>query len=143
MDRRKRLATAGAISLTASAAIVAVASGVGLFGLTNDSPRVGTLSPIDATRSTSSVITEPTSGGGTTLDPAPSTRQDGADDPANHDGTGDRANHDANSDRGSSSTPTNTVPEATDGHRGPSPSGTDVDTATPGSSSPASDHDDD
>jgi hypothetical protein len=50
MDRRKTLATVGAISLTASAAVVALGSSMGLFGLTNDSPRVGRLSPIDATQ---------------------------------------------------------------------------------------------
>ena len=50
MDRRKTLATAGAISLTASAAVVALGSSMGLFGLTDDSPRVGKLSPIDATQ---------------------------------------------------------------------------------------------
>ena len=50
MDRRKTLATVGAISLTASAAVVALGSSMGLFGLTDNSPRVGKLSPIDATQ---------------------------------------------------------------------------------------------
>ncbi len=54
MDRRKKLATAGAVSLTATAAVVALASSVGLFGLTDDSPRVGKLSPIDSTQTTTS-----------------------------------------------------------------------------------------
>lgn len=57
MDRRKTLATVGAISLTASAAVVALGSSMGLFGLTNDSPRVGRLSPIDATRAQRTVTT--------------------------------------------------------------------------------------
>jgi hypothetical protein len=50
MDRRKTLATVGAISLTASAALIALGSSMGLFGLTNDTTRVGKLSPIDATQ---------------------------------------------------------------------------------------------
>lgn len=50
MDRRKALATTGAISLTASAAIIALGSSMGLFGLANnDGSRVGKLSPIDST----------------------------------------------------------------------------------------------
>ena len=49
MDRRKKLATAGAVSLTATAAVVALGASVGLFGLTDNSSRVGKLSPIDAT----------------------------------------------------------------------------------------------
>jgi hypothetical protein len=50
MDRRKALATTGAVSLTATAAIVALGSSMGLFGLANaDSTRVGKLSPIDTT----------------------------------------------------------------------------------------------
>ena len=54
MDRRKKLATAGAVSLTATAAVVALGASVGLFGLTDNSPRVGKLSPIDSTHVTSS-----------------------------------------------------------------------------------------
>lgn len=54
MDRRKKLATAGAVSLTATAAVLALGASVGLFGLTDDSPRVGKLSPIDSTQTTSS-----------------------------------------------------------------------------------------
>jgi hypothetical protein len=52
MDRKRKLATAGAISLTATAAVVALGASVGLFGLTDDSPRVGKLSPIDSTQTT-------------------------------------------------------------------------------------------
>ena len=52
MDRKQKLATAGAISLTATAAVVALGASVGLFGLTDDSPRVGKLSPIDSTQTT-------------------------------------------------------------------------------------------
>jgi hypothetical protein len=54
MDRRKTLATIGAISLTASAAVVALGSSMGLFGLTDTNPHVGKLSPIDATQPTTS-----------------------------------------------------------------------------------------
>jgi hypothetical protein len=50
MDRRKTLATVGAISLTASAAFVALGSSMGLFGLNDTSSRVGKLSPIDTTQ---------------------------------------------------------------------------------------------
>ena len=52
MDRRKTLATAGAISLTASAAVIALGSSMGLFGLADDNPRVGKLSPIDTSQPT-------------------------------------------------------------------------------------------
>jgi hypothetical protein len=54
MERRKKLATVGAVSLTATAAVVALSASVGLFGLTDNSPRVGKLSPIDSVRTTSS-----------------------------------------------------------------------------------------
>ncbi len=50
MDRRRTLATVGAISLTASAAVVALGSSMGLFGLADTSSRVGKLSPIDVSR---------------------------------------------------------------------------------------------
>jgi hypothetical protein len=58
MDRRKKLATAGAVSLTATAAVVALGASVGLFGLTDTSSRVGKLSPIDATHATTSTTPE-------------------------------------------------------------------------------------
>ena len=62
MDRRKALATTGAITLTATAAVVALGSSMGLFGLTDDGgSRIGKLSPVDATSATTqtSVATLP------------------------------------------------------------------------------------
>jgi hypothetical protein len=54
MDRKRKLVTAGAISATATAGLIAVAASVGVFGLSDNPPQVGKLSPIDATRSTTS-----------------------------------------------------------------------------------------
>jgi hypothetical protein len=131
MDRRKRLATVGAVSMTASAAIVALASGVGLFGLTQDSPRVGKLSPIDSThsvQSTSDTANGTTETTGNPIETAvPSTGHAGSDDPVNHD---------ADDDRVTSSSTTNTVPHANDAHG-------DDDSRSPESSSTEADHDDD
>jgi hypothetical protein len=62
MDRRKALATTGAITLTATAAVVAVGSSIGLFGLTDDgATRIGKLSPVDTTLPArqASVVTTP------------------------------------------------------------------------------------
>jgi hypothetical protein len=65
MDRRKALATTGAISLTATAAVVAIGSSMGLFGLADDgNTRIGKLSPIDSTSATSPAT-------GTSTPPAP------------------------------------------------------------------------
>ena len=50
MDRRKALAAAGAVSLTAAAAAAAVGANFGLFGLTDPSGGVGKLSPVVATQ---------------------------------------------------------------------------------------------
>lgn len=49
MDRRKALAAAGAVSLTAAAAAAAVGANFGLFGLTGQRGAVGKLSPVSAT----------------------------------------------------------------------------------------------
>jgi hypothetical protein len=87
MDRRKAIAAAGAISLVAAATVVALGSGLGLFGLDGRGSNVGNLSPIDATHqvshragddsvTTSSTVPDPL----TTVSTAP--------------------NHDANDDHG-------------------------------------------
>jgi hypothetical protein len=150
MDRRKKLATAGAISLTASAAVIALGSSIGLFGLTDDNPRVGKLSPIDSTQSTTStrpgVPTTVIDDTPTTIAGTPTTT------PGRHDGADDPVGHDANDDRVNPTTPTtpNTAPEANDDHggddnRGPGSanSGSDDDNSGPGSSSSGSGHDED
>ncbi len=51
MDRRRTLMIGGAV-LAGAVAVGALAGSVGIFGLSDDPPRVGKLSPIDATRST-------------------------------------------------------------------------------------------
>jgi hypothetical protein len=56
MDRNKKLITAGAISATATAGLITVAAGLGVFGLSDSQPRVGNLRPIDSTRTTSSTL---------------------------------------------------------------------------------------
>jgi hypothetical protein len=52
MNRRKLLATTGAVSLTAAAAVVAIGANIGLFGLTDTGTDVGTFQPVTATSST-------------------------------------------------------------------------------------------
>jgi hypothetical protein len=88
MDRRKTLATVGAISLTASAAFVALGSSMGLFGLTDTGSRVGKLSPIDATRpvrtTTKTIIVD---------DPVPVPAPTGAGTTTEPDTTGAQTHH--------------------------------------------------
>ena len=52
MNRRKLLATTGAVSLTAAAAVVAMGANFGLFGLTDEGTDVGRFQPVTATSST-------------------------------------------------------------------------------------------
>ena len=52
MNRRKLLATTGAVSLTAAAAVVAIGANIGLFGLTDTGTDVGRFQPVTATSST-------------------------------------------------------------------------------------------
>jgi hypothetical protein len=150
MDRRKKLATAGAISLTATAAVVALASSVGLFGLTDDGPRVGKLSPIDSTQSTTSTTPD----GVQTIivdDTSLSTPQNTAPDGQNGSGhNGDGQNGDGQ--LSTPSTTTNTLPEADDDHGGDdhdnsgpgsSHSEDDDDNSGPGSSNSGRDHEED
>jgi hypothetical protein len=129
MDRKKQLATAGAISVTATAAIVALASSVGLFGLTENGPAVGKLSPIDSSRTTTST----TPGDSTSAATLPSTGPATQTPPPTAPSTGHDANDD---DRATTSATTNTVPELSDDHGGD-------DNRGPGSSSSGRDHDDD
>ena len=48
MQRRKALATAGAISVTALAATIALGANLGLFGLTDNSSGPGNFAPVGA-----------------------------------------------------------------------------------------------
>ncbi|HZJ27885.1 MAG TPA: hypothetical protein VFF40_12885 [Acidimicrobiia bacterium] len=52
MNRRKLLATSGAATLTAAAAVVAVGANFSLFGLTGGSADAGKLQPTDPTATT-------------------------------------------------------------------------------------------
>jgi hypothetical protein len=52
MERRKLLATTGAVSLTAAAAVIAIGSNFGVFGLTDGPAKAGHLQPVAATSST-------------------------------------------------------------------------------------------
>ena len=52
MERRTLLATTGAVSLTAAAAVIAIGSNFGLFGLTGGAAKAGHLQPVAATSST-------------------------------------------------------------------------------------------
>jgi hypothetical protein len=142
MDRRKKLATAGAISVTATAAVIALGSTIGLFGLTDDTPRVGKLSPIDSTHSTTSSTT-PNSIPPTTVATVPSVRHDGADD---------GVNHDLNDDPSTPSTTITTLPHVDDhgggdnsgpGSTSSGDGGGDDDNSGPGSSSSGRDHPED
>ena len=79
MDRRKTLVVGGGVLVTA-VVVGALAGSVGIFGLSDDPPRVGKLSPIDATHSTSvtqpgsdddTPATTPTTGPGATVGTTP------------------------------------------------------------------------
>ena len=50
MDRRKQLMAGGGIAVAAILGVGVLAGSVGVFGLSDDPPRVGKLSPIDSTR---------------------------------------------------------------------------------------------
>jgi hypothetical protein len=52
MDRRKALMVGGGV-FAAAVAVGALAASMGIFGLSDDPPRVGKLSPIDSTHTTS------------------------------------------------------------------------------------------
>jgi hypothetical protein len=52
MDRRKLLATTGAVSLTAAAAVVAVGANFGLFGLAGDGAKAGHFEPVSSSATT-------------------------------------------------------------------------------------------
>jgi hypothetical protein len=67
MQRRKAIATAGAITATAAAAVVAFGANFGIFGLTQQDSNVGKFPAVEAT-STTPTTTAPSS--------APSARDD-------------------------------------------------------------------
>lgn len=135
MDRRKTLAAVGAISLTASAAVVALGSSIGLFGLADTSSNVGKLSPIDVTRSN----TPPKTTVVNDLVPAPS----GATPPATTTRTTAAGTHveDHHHEHpaGAATTPTSTV--AGDDHSGDR--GTDDSANSAPGTGTGHDHDDD
>jgi hypothetical protein len=72
MDRRKTLMVGGGV-LAAAVAVGALAGSIGIFGLSDDPPRVGKLSPIDATRSTSTTGPDADETPGTTAAATPTT----------------------------------------------------------------------
>ena len=140
MDRRKALATVGAISLTASAAVVALGSNMGLFGLTETSSRVGKLSPIDSAqpaRTETTVIyvddPVPAAGSGSTAGTG-SSSGDGASS------RGERSRGGEDQVAPTSSTP-GASPTATTAGRDDDHSTSDDPTAT-GSTTPGHDEDD-
>jgi len=55
MERRKALATAGAVTMTAVAGVIALGANFGIFGLADDTSKVGNFTPVD----TATVITPP------------------------------------------------------------------------------------
>ncbi len=88
MERRKLLATTGAVSLTAAAAVIAIGSNFGVFGLTDGPAKAGNLQPVAATSST----TAPKVPEVITLDVqdpplAPATSAGGSDDTSGTDGS--------------------------------------------------------
>ena len=121
MDRRKTLAAAGAISLTASAALVALGSSLGLFGVADSNPNVGKLSPIDATHQVSSSTTS------TTSVTAP---------PPGEDGAGHDVGDDTSAGTGTTASTTRQVNDHGDDNRGPG-------SADSGRDGSGSGHDDD
>lgn len=69
MDRRKQLMAGGGIAVAAILGVGVLAGSVGVFGLSDDPPRVGKLSPIDSTRTTT--VTTPNSDDDTPLGSTP------------------------------------------------------------------------
>ena len=51
MQRRKAIATAGAVTATAAAAVIAFGANFGIFGLSQDNSNVGKFPAVDATSS--------------------------------------------------------------------------------------------
>jgi hypothetical protein len=123
MDRRKTMMVGGGV-LAAAVAVGALAGSIGIFGLSDDPPRVGKLSPIDATHSTTgddpdadtsatTSATTPTTGAGataattattvgaspTTTVTAPSVDDHGGDD---HDNSGPGSSNSGRDDDGDS-----------------------------------------
>ena len=146
MDRRKTLATVGAISLTASAAVVALGSSMGLFGLADTGAKVGKLSPIDVSRpartTTKTIIV---------TDPAPApvatTAPDSGSNEDHHSGSGRADDHNVSAGSGGTGTSTPTAgaasPAVTDNQgaaTGTAPAGDD---AGHESATTTHDHDDD
>src|SRR5262245_52380812 len=144
MDRRKQLMAGGGIAVAAILGVGAIAGSVGVFGLSDDPPRVGKLSPIDSTRTTTVTApdsdddtplgTTPDSTPGATVGTTPNTAP-GADDdtpgatvgttpntaPGVDDHGGDRVGGDDNSGPGSS----NSGPGSSNSGPGSSGSGRD------------------
>ena len=48
MERRKALATAGAVTMTAVAGVIALGANFGIFGLADDTSKVGNFTPVDS-----------------------------------------------------------------------------------------------
>jgi hypothetical protein len=76
MQRRKALATAGAISVTALAATIALGANLGLFGLTDDHGGPGNFAPVGAARHGPVGTTEVADLGSPVRDAVPTTGQD-------------------------------------------------------------------
>jgi hypothetical protein len=84
MQRRKAIATAGAVTATATAAVIALGATFGIFGLAQQDSNVGKFPAVEAT-STAPATTSPTQ-----VDPSARSRQDDDHSP--------RRGHDRGSD---------------------------------------------
>jgi hypothetical protein len=61
MQRRKAIATAGAVTATATAAVIALGANFGIFGLADERSNVGKFPAVDAS-SNAPTVTSPSSG---------------------------------------------------------------------------------
>jgi hypothetical protein len=61
MQRRKAIATAGAVTATATAAVIALGANFGIFGLADEHSNVGKFPAVDAS-SNAPPVTSPSSG---------------------------------------------------------------------------------
>ncbi|HEY3722026.1 MAG TPA: hypothetical protein VGN59_01565 [Acidimicrobiia bacterium] len=143
MDRRKTIASGGAAAITATALVLGLGSGIGLWGLTGGGDKVGKLSPIDSTGQISRRLDDATSTTTTSSTiPAPlATTPSSVPHDVGDDHGVDRPGHDVGDDHGVDRPGTTvTAPHAEDDHhgdnRGPDSSnrGPGSDSSGPGSS---------
>ena len=59
MERRKAIATAGAVTATATAAVIALGANFGIFGLADENSKVGKFPAVEATSNAPAATSAP------------------------------------------------------------------------------------